>query len=174
MRVRTAASVFATAMAGLLLAAVPGSAAETKAVPPQNLRLSVTPKSGPAGTLVTIKSVDPCPALGGHPSQFADVSIAYFTESDAIPTQSLQAVVAADGRWSAKLPLPSNQTGPAHVAALCSRPGVQAHALYPDVRFDVTTRGTGFWLLSASAISYQGDCFCLITSNMLGAGDAHD
>jgi hypothetical protein len=172
MRVRTAANVLAVAIVVLLIAAGPAGAAETKAVAPQNLRLSVTPKSGPAGTLLTIKSVDACPLLGGLASQFADVSIAYFTTSDAIPVETVEGSVAGDGSWAAKFAVPANETGPARVWASCSRPGVQLRAQYPEVRFDVTTRGAGFWLVSATPL--PAGCFCKTTTNVLAVGDAHD
>jgi len=172
MRVRTAANVVAIAVVVLLFGAVPGGAAEIKGAPSQNLRLSVTPKSGPAGTLLAIKSVDPCPALGGLPSQFADISIAYSTTSDVIPVEVVHAAVADDGSWSAKVPMPANQTGQAHISADCSRPGVQDRAWYREVIFDITTHGAGFWLLST--MPFPAACFCRTTTNVLATGDARD
>ena len=172
MRVRTAANVVAIAVVVLIFGAVPGGAAEIKGAPSQNLRLSVTPKSGPAGTLLAIKSVDPCPALGGLPSQFADISIAYSTTSDVIPVEVVHAAVADDGSWSAKVPMPANQTGQAHISADCSRPGVQDRAWYREVIFDITTHGAGFWLLST--MPFPAACFCRTTTNVLATGDARD
>jgi hypothetical protein len=173
MAVRAVAIVVAVAMATLFIATGPGGAAETRAVaPPQNLRLSVTPKRGPAGTLLTIRSVDPCPAIDGAASQFANVSVDYFLVGDAMQGEHVQAAVAGDGSWTAKLTAAANQTGPAHVFATCTAPGVQPGASYAEVPFDVTTHGEGFWLLSATPS--PANCFCLITTNVLSAGDARE
>src|SRR5262249_8212656 len=118
--------------------------------------------------------VDPCPLLLGVASQFADVSIAYFTTSDAIPVEVVKAAVAGDGSWSAKVPMPADQTGEAHVSADCSRPGVDVRAFYGEGIFDLTTRGAGFWLLSARPLSFAADCFCTLTTNVLAVGDARE
>jgi hypothetical protein len=151
---------------------MPSAAAETKAAPPQNLRLAVAPKRGPVGTTFTVKSIDSCPTLNGLASQFADVAITFFTDSDVVQVLDLKAAVAADGSWSAKMPVPASQTGPAHVSASCARAGVEVRARYPELQFEVTTRGAGFWLLSATPLSAA--CFCRITTNVLAAGDAND
>jgi hypothetical protein len=126
--------------------------------------------------VITVKSIDPCPGANAN----FTMQFTYYTTGDGIPSGFAHALLQADGSWSATFTVgdvgglvgPSlfepSLTGPAVIQASCFVPGKPSAAY--ELPFDVTTRGAGVWLPSATPV--PAACFCTLTSNMVAGGDA--
>jgi hypothetical protein len=122
---------------------LPGAGAN--AAPPASATLSVTPTSGPAGTVINVKSVTPCPAAGQN-------VIIGFTPGSPWPGTNVNTNVSnngkagADGSWTASFTVPSTVNVPSfQIGAECwtlSGLTTTNTLTYFPVTFTVTSGGS--------------------------------
>jgi hypothetical protein len=112
MNIRRAAIAATAAVAtSALIAGVPAGAQEGELLP-----ISVTPTSGPAGTLVTISGAG-CVTEAGP----GDVEVYLFNEGEEEPAETIGGIVPdAEGNWQTQGPvLPTDPIGVHPISATC-------------------------------------------------------
>lgn len=142
MRKSRVAAVAVGVVASVLLAGAPAGAQEGE---PPELPLTVTPTSGPAGTVVTVSGGD-CVAEDETFVEFALLTVD--NESPEGPELVLvareDAVPAEDGSWSGELTVPEGVDPDAvyYVSAVCGveigEEEAEGIAWYDYIEFDVT------------------------------------